>query len=397
MAPPPRRITFQRASKPTRKHFPQARYPDVSESPTAKPPRPGSAPVHIRPDGEDRLAISFVYDADRVAFVKTITGRRWHPERRVWTVPRTDTVIDQLAAAFGPDIRLDPTLFGAREIDEETTAEELLNLARRELVLRGYSLATRKSYLQHLRHFLEAAGSDLRAIGRETVRAYLHERVTRDGISRAYHSQAVSALHFLFRYVLRRPRELEDLPRPKKDQALPTVLSRDEVERLLAAVHNPKHRALLMLIYSGGLRVGEVVRLRPEDLDAQRGLIHVRGGKGRKDRYTLLSDRAYREVTRYCEYGRSGPWLFPGTRTDRHITTRTVQHIVESARRRAGIAKRVTVHTLRHSFATHLLEAGTDLRYIQELLGHASTRTTQIYTHVSTRELGRIRSPLDLP
>jgi site-specific recombinase XerD len=148
-------------------------------------------------------------------------------------------------------------------------------------------------------------------------------------------------------------------------------------------------------VYSSGLRVSEVVRLRYEDLDRDRGLIHVHGGKGRKDRMTLLADAAMAAVERYLDGKRPGSWLFPGNQPSRHLSARTVQKVVESARARAKIDKKFSVHALRHSFATHLLEAGTDLRFIQELLGHENPRTTQLYTHVSTRTLGQIRSPLD--
>jgi integrase/recombinase XerD len=152
-----------------------------------------------------------------------------------------------------------------------------------------------------------------------------------------------------------------------------------------------------MLLYPGGLRVSEVVRLRLVDLDGDRGLLRIRSGKGRKDRYTLLSRIALEAVERHLLFQDrpSGPWLFPGERQGRHLGTRSVQKMVSRAGVRAGIRKRVTPHTLRHSFATHLLEGGTDLRYIQELLGHASSRTTEIYTHVSNRDLSRIRNPLD--
>jgi site-specific recombinase XerD len=148
-------------------------------------------------------------------------------------------------------------------------------------------------------------------------------------------------------------------------------------------------------MYSAGLRVSEVVRLRPEDLDIDRGMIRVRRGKGAKERYTLLSARVVDAIRIYLAAFPSRPWLFPGARPDRHYTTRSVQKIVHRAAQRAGIGKHVTPHTFRHSFATHLLESGTDLRYIQELLGHSSSRTTEIYTHVTTTRLASIRSPLD--
>jgi integrase/recombinase XerD len=184
-------------------------------------------------------------------------------------------------------------------------------------------------------------------------------------------------------------------PRPRKERALPAVLSPDEVGRMLARTRNLKHRSLIMLQYSAGLRVGELVRLRPADLDADRGLVRVRRGKGGKDRYSLLARRAVETLRLYRDAYPTHLWLFPGSRPDRHLTARSVQRVVKAAARSAEIEKDVTTHTLRHSFATHLLEAGTNLRVIQEVLGHRSPRTTQVYTHVARSALEAVRSPLD--
>lgn len=275
------------------------------------------------------------------------------------------------------------------------TRDEALSKAAEELRLRRYSPRTRKTYLHHLRHFLDASTVRIEDLGTEHARRYLIGLVEA-GLSTAYHTQAVSAIRFFFEHVLGRPRPTADVPRPRKERKLPVVLDRSDVLRLLAALDNPKHRALAMVVYSSGLRVSEAVRLRVHDIDAQRSLIRVRGGKGRKDRYTLLSTRALEALRQYARTHRLTDWLFPGARPGRHLSARSAQHIIAQARTRAGIIAHATPHTLRHSFATHLLESGTDIRYIQQLLGHASTRTTEIYTHVSNRELGRIRSPLDL-
>ncbi|NIP59847.1 MAG: tyrosine-type recombinase/integrase, partial [Gemmatimonadetes bacterium] len=188
----------------------------------------------------------------------------------------------------------------------------------------------------------------------EDVRGYLVHLVRERKVSRSYHSQAVSALRLLFDRVLGRDTVMEGIPRPKKERRLPTVLSRAEVEALIECTRNPAHRAQVMLLYSAGLRVSELVRLRPGDLDRDRGLLHVRGGKGRKDRYTLLSERALRAVDVHLRFEpRADPWLFPGgSRKDRHLTTRSVQKVVTRAAGKTGIAKKVTPHTLRHSFAT---------------------------------------------
>jgi site-specific recombinase XerD len=151
----------------------------------------------------------------------------------------------------------------------------------------------------------------------------------------------------------------------------------------------------VLLLYSGGLRVGEVLRLRVADIDSERRVIHVRDGKGRKDRVVMLADVALQELRDYWRFERPHHWLFPGARRDRHMHARTVQRHIAIAAKEAGIRKKVTPHTLRHTFATHLLEEGTDIRYIQRLLGHKKTTTTEIYTHVADRDLARIRSPAD--
>ncbi|HET9982920.1 MAG TPA: tyrosine-type recombinase/integrase [Longimicrobiales bacterium] len=270
----------------------------------------------------------------------------------------------------------------------------LLVRAEQELKLRGYSPRTRKSYLQHLRRFLRHAGPAPDAITADSIRDYLVGVADR-GLSRAYHDQVASAIRFLLRYVCNLPLLLDSAPRPRKQSRLPQVLSTGELRGFFAAIDNPKHRAALLVAYSAGLRVSEVVRLRVGDLDPERHLIHIRSGKGRKDRYTLLSDVAWTSVQHYVAAFRPTNWLFPGASEARPLNTRTIQKVVAAARNRAGIQKRLTPHTLRHTFATQLLESGTDVRYIQELLGHASPKTTQIYTHVAQRDLARIRSPLD--
>ena len=165
--------------------------------------------------------------------------------------------------------------------------------------------------------------------------------------------------------------------------------------KIFSCIDNIKHKALMVMMYSSGLRVGEVVRLKIEDIDSKRMLIHVRQSKGYKDRYTLLSKQALVILRDYFKRYKPEVWLFPGGKSNDHLTERSAQKVFDNARLKSGIIKKVSLHTLRHSFATHLLEAGTDLRYIQELLGHSSSKTTEIYTHVSKKDIGRILSPLD--
>lgn len=227
------------------------------------------------------------------------------------------------------------------------------------------------------------------------MRDYLYYLAEKKDCSASTLNIAINALKFYYGEMLKR-KFVYSIRRPKKDKKLPVVLSQEKVSKILSSVNNIKRKLILMLVYSAGLRVGEVVRLRVEDIDVKRRLIRVRSGKGRKDRYTILFEVALKTFKEYVEKYKPEKWLFPGQRKDRHISTRTVQAIFEKARNKAGIKKDVTVHSLRHSFATHLPESGVNLRYIQELLGHKHSKTTEIYTHVSTKNLSKIRSPLDL-
>ncbi|MEZ4417978.1 MAG: tyrosine-type recombinase/integrase [Gemmatimonadota bacterium] len=350
---------------------------------------------------EDRAEITLLpgFGARELALVRALPGRRYDPARRVWLVPGAERTLAALRAAFGVERLVvrgrDPAdAAGTSDRDPEGALERV----RHALLLRGYGRSTAKVYLGQLRRFLTWCGDGVPRLPEDTAeraQAYLVELVEERGVSRSYQSQVVSALRFLCESVLGEPTLALRIPRPKKERLLPAVLSPGEVSRLLRKTRNPKHRALLMLLYSAGLRVSEVVRLKPEDLDLERGLLRVRRAKGRKDRYTLLAKKAVAAVTLYRDAYPTEHWLFPGEREDRHLTPRSVQRIVKRSARAAGIAKNVTTHTLRHSFATHLLEGGTNLRVIQELLGHESARTTQIYTHVAQSTLESVRSPLD--
>ena len=272
--------------------------------------------------------------------------------------------------------------------------EKYFENLRKNLVVRKYSPKTIKSYIHYNKDFLGYVRKKPNEITNEDVKDYLFYLVEEKEVSASTLNTAINALKFYYGEVLKRGFVYE-LKRPKKDKKLPVVLSQEEISRILSSITNIKHRLILMLIYSAGLRVSEVVKLKPRDIDDERKLIHIKGGKGRKDRYTMLSEVAIEMIRRYLkEYGQS-IWLFSSQDKEKHITTRTVEKIFSNACRKANIKKNATVHSLRHSFATHLLERGTDLRYIQELLGHKSSKTIEIYTHVSNKDIGKIKSPLD--
>ncbi|PIU67835.1 MAG: integrase [Armatimonadetes bacterium CG07_land_8_20_14_0_80_40_9] len=265
---------------------------------------------------------------------------------------------------------------------------------RRELVSRKYSYKTVKSYIYYNRDLLSFTEKNRSEINDSDIKDYLLYLAEEKQSATSTLNQAINALKFYYGTMLKK-KFVYEVKRPRKDKKLPVVLSKEEVAKILSSVYNIKHRALLMLVYSAGLRVGEVVKLKPEDIDSRRMLMHIKGAKGRKDRYTMLSETALKILREYWQEYKPVKWLFQGAKADRYISIRTVQKILEHACQNAGIKKEITVHTLRHSFATHLLEGGTDLRYIQELLGHAHSKTTEIYTHVSTKSIGKIQSPLD--
>ena len=264
-----------------------------------------------------------------------------------------------------------------------------------EIKLKGYSFKTKKSYMSHIRRFSSFINKNLDDIVNDDVRQYSLFLLENRNVSHSYVNQAISSIRFLCNEVLRQNKIIELMSRPKKENKLPNVLSFEDVSKILVSLRNEKHKTILFLIYSAGLRVGEVIKLQSQDIDSKRMLIHVAQGKGKKDRYTLLSEIALEQLRKYYKLYRPEKWLFPGQDAKEYITERTVQRIFENACTAAKITKKATVHTLRHSFATHLLEGGIDLRYIQELLGHSSSKTTEIYTHVSQKSISNIKSPLD--
>ena len=272
---------------------------------------------------------------------------------------------------------------------------ELRKRMEMDLELKGLSPITRKCYLDSVKGFARHFGRSPDEMGEEEIGSYLHYLLKGKEISQGRVNQVYSALKFLYQTTLQRGWEIEKIPRVKERKRLPLVMSREEVQEIFAAVDNLKHKAILMMIYSAGLRVSEGAHLKIADIDSKRMMIRVEGGKGNKDRYTILAEGTLKILREYWQVYRPSIWLFPGERPDKPISTRSIQAVFRKARVKAGLLKSTTPHSLRHSFATHLLEDGTDLRFIQVLLGHQDPRTTQLYTHVSNKSLGRIVSPLD--
>ena len=265
----------------------------------------------------------------------------------------------------------------------------------RDMQIKGYSPYTQAAYLRGATEFVRYFHLSPEDLGQEEVRTYLHHLVIDRKVSQSYLGQVYSGLKFLFQTTMRRDWVDWRIPRARRGKKLPVVLSKEEIRRLFDVTTNLKHRALFKTIYSGGLRAAEAVALQPADIDSDRMLIRVRG-KGRRERDTLLAREALDALRAYQDRHQPGTWLFPGQKAGSPVVTNTVGKVFAKAKQKAEIHKPASVHSLRHSFATHLLDAGVDLFHIQKLLGHSSVKTTTIYLHVSTRDLERIESPLDL-
>jgi integrase/recombinase XerD len=264
-----------------------------------------------------------------------------------------------------------------------------------DMRLRNLAAGTRRIYVRSVAGFSVFHGRSPDQLTLEDVRDYQLHLVAR-GLKATSICQAMSALRFFYAVTLDRPEEAARIPLPRKADPLPAILSREEVARLLASVADPKMRTLLTTIYAAGLRVSEAVALQVGDIDSARMTIHVRAGKGQRDRYVMLAPQLLAILRAHWRRTRPRPWLFPGPDPSRPITTRTVRRVCRLAVETAGLDKSVTVHTLRHCFATHLLEQGVDIRVIQGLLGHRQIASTTRYARVALSAISQVQSPLEL-
>jgi site-specific recombinase XerD len=338
-----------------------------------------------------RIKLDFPYDPLLIERVKAIPGRAWSQTEKCWHIPWRESCQTYLENTFVGLAEIKPDGHKKKDEIKPVLPPEYLE----QLKLKRYSRSTIKAYLAHFNLFLTYVGRrPPRGITQEEIKRYLLYLVNEKNVSGTYQNQAINAIKFYYEQVLGQPRTVYQLPRARKEKKLPAVLSEEDVTGIFERVDNLKHRTLLFLIYSAGLRLGEAVNLQIADIDSKRKLITIRSAKGMKDRVTVLSDSILDLMREYYRQYKPKKYLFEGAGGGKY-SPRSVQKVFALAVQRAGINKHATVHTLRHSFATHLLEHGTDLRYIQELLGHNSSKTTEIYTHVSKQSLGKIISPLD--
>jgi site-specific recombinase XerD len=371
-------------------------------------------PVEFRiSENEGLLVIKFLgrYDKEWIEEMKTYGRCYYDKKRREWMLQWSKLTCDSLADYFAgrrikvnvkKQVASNDLIAKRKETGEEIRSKEIGSKALDGLESMAmylddnrYSPRTRESYLPMLefffRYFSPKEPSD---ITEDEISRFIYDFIIRLGYSAAYQNQMVSAIKTYYTISGKGKVNPEFFERPRRRRALPKVFSKDEVSQILNSARNMKHKTLLWMIYSCGLRRSEVTNIRLSDLDRNRGILHVREGKGMVDRIVPVSGKVWEKIDEYTHGYRPREYLFEG-QTGRRYSSESVYRVFKDALLKAGIKKDVGVHSLRHSYATHLHESGLDIRYIQELLGHKSTRTTEIYTHVSRRNLIDVRSPIE--
>ncbi len=351
----------------------------------------GQKRIGIRPMG---------FDKSFPGMMKQIPGSRWTPDEKCWHIPYDPETYAELKRVFGEGqvevLRERPVNVSVKKEKKKVPLKypgELTRLEER-LRLQRYSHNTIKTYkglfIQFLAFFADQHPETLE---KQDIVRFMLESTKEKKWADATQNQAVNAIKFYYEKVLGQERTFYEF-RPRRGQKLPGVFSEEEVISLFAVVRNLKHKTILMLIYSAGLRIGESIRVRKQDISLDRKTVFIKGGKGKKDRFTVLSDKMIGLIQQYLKAYTPAYWLFEGQDGGQY-STRSIQNIFRRAVDKSGLNPYSTVHTLRHSFATHLLERGMDLRYIQSLLGHSSSETTEIYTHITINAKQKLCSPLD--
>jgi integrase/recombinase XerD len=356
--------------------------------------------------GENVLLIKFPYDKEiQEAVRKMKTPARWSASKRSWYVYYTREAAFEIKKHLGPICIIEADILKQKlkEIKEtEIKQQHLQNnydkIARFSdwMHSRRYSGSTVNTYIDSLRAFLKFFHTKaIEDISNDDIIFFNNEHILRNNFSASYQNQVVNAVKLFFRHIEKRSIDVDLIHRPKRQKLLPNVLSKEEVKMILEAAQNIKHKTMLSLIYACGLRCGEILRLKPDHVDTRRGILIIKQSKGRKDRIAPLSLKTIEMLKRYREAFKTTTYLFEGQNAGSPYDERSLQNVLKQNVARAGITKPVSLHWLRHSYATHLLENGTDLRYIQEILGHSSSKTTEIYTHVSNKAIQKITSPFD--
>ncbi len=351
--------------------------------------------LRLRPD-HNTFSVFFPYSNAFLRTTLVAAGAYYEAAARGYLLPATPVAVAELrkiCALEHISLSIPDVHFLAGPPPPPTPADAVLSRYCQGIALKRYSPKTLKNYRGAFSQFLTHIAPRLPLeLTRQEVLDYMAGRVA-EGISEAYQNMLINAIKFYYEQIEGQPRQYYAIPRPKPPLTNPKVLAKEEVRSLLAATENLKHRAMLMLAYGLGLRLGEVIALTPQDIDSKRMALYVRGGKGKKDRDLPLPESLLQLLREQFRQYRPVTFLFEGQNPGEPYSERSLQMVIKTAAARAGIQRPVTMHMLRHSYATHLLEAGTDIRVIQDLLGHSSIKTTEIYTHVARHN--RPPSPLD--
>ncbi len=369
--------------------------------------------------GSENMAICFANNASLSDIVKKLKGIKWTRTHKCWYLPLSKQSYAALKSALSDAATIHTEALksyleqrksvrsnagtgkltmkkSVQLIEQPLCADNIVayNDFVTMIQLKGYSASTLRTYSDAFYQLLRLLKTiPVQTLTKQHIHSYLFWLLKR-GCSENHVHTVVNALKFYFEQVEKRPKEFYNLPRPKKPQKLPSILGEKEVERLIKAVWNLKHQALLMTAYSAGLRVSELVNLKVMDIDSSRMILHIRQGKGKKDRMVTLSETLLTTLRKYYAVYKPKEYLFEGEKGAPY-STRSAQLVLHGAKKEAGIYKQGSIHSLRHAYATHLLESGIDVRYIQDLLGHKSLTTTMLYTHVAKRDSKVIKSPLD--
>ena len=376
--------------------------------------RPDKITLHVHPENPAYWCLDLPEGMiqAQLSTVKNIHGRRWNTDWYIWEVPATKITKRFIEKYFGelthwtfnvpanlPDKLTSPDSHQYSTGKYATTPvakyEAAVVALEQTLMLKRYSNKTIKSYKNCFRQFIRYYDNTKPSqLNRKQINEYVAHLIKKKNISESYQNTILSSIKMFYADVIAQPEKVENLLRPKKPQKMPHYFTTDEIEALLNACVNQKHKCILMLIYSAGLRLGETINLRISDLQPQEGRLFVRGGKGKKDRCTILSPNVWEKVKAYMDVYQPVDYLFEG-QTGGRYSERSIQQILTAAKIKSKVNPFGTVHTLRHSFATHLVDSGVALNYVQDLLGHESAKTTEIYAHITRTGWNRIKSPID--
>ena len=365
---------------------------------------------HLLISNKRYVGLKFYPDKVIQSLCKDLPDISWSEEYGMVYLPNTKENIDLIFETFRGVAWINTnTFFSNRPLNEGHPAKNVDFYRKRKkisghrycpeeylqkLELKRYAFNTVKTYVSLFENFMNYySKSDLADLNENDIRSYL-QTLIQEGKSNSYVNQTINAIKFYYEIVLEMPNRFYSVERPIKEKRLPKVIAKEDVFAIISKASNIKHKCIMSLLYSAGLRRAELINLKITDIDSKRMVINIRGGKGNKDRISILSPAVLQDLRTYFKEWKPSYWLFEGVKGDQYSST-SIRQIIKKAAKKAGIRQNITPHMFRHSFATHLLESGTDLRYIQVLLGHSSTKTTEVYTQVAINNIKDIESPFD--